>query len=127
MKRPGANPKPHYSPEFAMTSTNRNMRRARLSVELLEDRQVPATFPSPTEQLLLERLNDIRANPTAYGQSINLDLSSVAASQPLAFDALLMDAARGHSADMLARNYFAHTTPEGVTGETRVRNTGFAL
>jgi uncharacterized protein YkwD len=34
-------------------------------------------------------------------------------------------AARGHSADMAARNYFSHTTPEGVDFATRITNAGY--
>jgi uncharacterized protein YkwD len=34
-------------------------------------------------------------------------------------------AARGHSADMAARNYFQHTTPEGVEFSTRITNAGY--
>ena len=37
----------------------------------------------------------------------------------------LTAAARGHSADMAARNYFSHTTPEGVQFGTRIRNAGY--
>ena len=65
-----------------------------LSVEALEDRRVPATLPSPLEQVLLERLNDIRANPAAYGTSIGLNLNNVAPTGPLAFDTNLIQAAR---------------------------------
>ena len=34
-------------------------------------------------------------------------------------------AARGHAADMQARGYFAHDTPEGIDVEKRVLNTGY--
>ena len=34
-------------------------------------------------------------------------------------------AARGHAADMQARGYFAHDTPEGLTVEDRVLKTGY--
>lgn len=38
----------------------------------------------------------------------------------------LRAAARGHSADMAARNYFSHTTPEGVTFAQRITAAGYA-
>jgi uncharacterized protein YkwD len=110
-----------------MLTPTRRPSRTFLAVEELEERRVPATLPSPLEQLLLERLNDIRANPAAYGQTINLNLNNVAASQPLAFDTRLIEAARNHSADMLAQNYSAHVNLAGVTPEGRVRATGFPL
>lgn len=42
--------------------------------------------------------------------------------RPLAPDAELTDVARQHSADMFARGYFAHDTPEGLTPFDRMRN-----
>ena len=49
------------------------------------------------------------------GRSIGftLDLSGVAPSAPLAMDPRLVSAARGHSLDMSARNYFGHIDPAG--------------
>ena len=37
----------------------------------------------------------------------------------------LADAARGHSADMVRRDYFAHTSPTGETFKDRVRAAGY--
>lgn len=82
--------------------------------------------PTAQEQLFLEDLNDARANPAAYGQSIGVDLSYIAPSQPLAFDPLLIEAARLHSQDMNDQDYFAHVTPGGVTPDQRVAQAGFA-
>jgi uncharacterized protein YkwD len=102
-------------------------RRCRLQVEELETRQLlSGTAPTAVEQLFLEELNDARANPAAYGQSIGLDLSNVAPSPPLAFDPLLTEAARLHSMDMAARNYFAHNTPEGVDPGGQIAAVGYA-
>ena len=65
-----------------------------LRVEELETRRVlSGVQPTAAEQLLLEQLNDIRANPAAYGAAIGLDLSGVAPAQPLAIDPLLTQAA----------------------------------
>src|SRR5206468_1483214 len=77
------------------------------------------------EQVMLEDINDARADPPAYGRSIGLDLSGVAPSQPLTFDPLLIEAARLHSQDMNDRRYFAHVTPDGVDSSARIRNAGF--
>jgi uncharacterized protein YkwD len=84
-----------------------------------------AAQPTAVEQLFLEQLNDARANPATYGQLIGLDLSGVAASQPLAFNTSLIAAAQGHSQDMNARNYFDHNTPEGITPFQRMTAAGF--
>ena len=43
----------------------------------------------------------------------------------LAADDRLTAAARGHSADMAARNYFSHTTTEGVEFATRITDAGY--
>src|SRR3954466_4227480 len=96
-------------------------RRTRLAVEELEPRVPPAGVePTPLEQEFLERLNDARANPAAYGTAVGLDLSGVPASAPLAFNTGLVGIARAHSQDMAVRNYFAHETPEGVTPDQRI-------
>lgn len=100
-------------------------KRARLRLEQLEERLAPALAPTATEQLFLERLNDARANPAAYGASIGLDLSTVAASMPLAFDPRLVQAARQHSQDMVARNFFAHTNPDGADPGARLAAAGY--
>src|SRR5262245_50983506 len=100
--------------------------RCRPAVEVLEDRRLLSGYePTPYEQLLLEQLNDARANPAAYGASIGLDLSGVAPSQPLAFNPQLVQAARLHSLDMSARAFFAHTNPDGRNPGQRMRDAGF--
>jgi uncharacterized protein YkwD len=44
---------------------------------------------------------------------------------PLTIDARLAAAARKHSADMLARKYFSHVTPDGVTMAQRIDREGY--
>ncbi|MBY0526055.1 MAG: hypothetical protein K2R98_21855 [Gemmataceae bacterium] len=97
---------------MSFATPRKAQRRAMLVVEELEPRQLLSYQPTPLEQVFLERLNDARANPAAYGQTIGLDLSGVAASQPLAFNTTLIQAARDHSVDMSVRNYFDHYTPD---------------
>jgi uncharacterized protein YkwD len=102
------------------------LRRAPLTFEQLEARELLAGYqPTAVEQLFLEQLNDARANPAAYGPSIGLDLSSVAPSQPLAWSPSLIESARLHSADMNARAYFSHNTPEGIDPGERMSAAGF--
>ena len=45
--------------------------------------------------------------------------------RPLEVDDRLVAAANGHSSDMAARHYFAHTTPEGVTFDERIEQAGY--
>ena len=101
--------------------------RVALELEPLEALLVlSGSVPSVQEQVLLERLNDARANPAAYGRSIGLDLSGVAPAAPLAFNPNLITAARGHAQDMNARNYFGHATPEGARPGARINGAGVA-
>jgi uncharacterized protein YkwD len=82
--------------------------------------------PTPVEQLLLQELNEARAQPAAYGATIGLNLSSVAPAAPLAFNPDLIDAAFLHSQDMSAQGYFAHNTPSGQDPGQRMAAAGFA-
>jgi uncharacterized protein YkwD len=43
----------------------------------------------------------------------------------LQVDDRLASAASAHSADMSDRDYFAHTSPDGVTFDTRILNAGY--
>ncbi|TDV39797.1 CAP domain-containing protein [Actinophytocola oryzae] len=45
---------------------------------------------------------------------------------PLTIDADITAAAQGHASDMAERDYFEHTTPDGVTFDQRIRNAGYA-
>ena len=101
-------------------------RASRLVLEELETRQLLAVFQvSGQEQLLLERLNDARANPAAYGAAIGVDLSNVAASQPLALNPQLVTAARGHAQDMNDQAYFDDIAPGAVDPGKRLTDAGF--
>ena len=84
------------------------------------------------EQLSLERLNRARLLPGAEAavNGIAIDEGipgqlNITAKQPLAMNAALTTAARGHSDDMLSRGFFAHDTPEGTTFTTRISNAGY--
>jgi uncharacterized protein YkwD len=67
-------------------------------------RGIPVNLPG-VEAALVDLTNDIRRR---NGLSV------------LRVDGTCRDAARGHSADMLNRNYFSHTDPEGRTLKERL-------
>jgi uncharacterized protein YkwD len=46
---------------------------------------------------------------------------------PVVVDPVLMKLARGHAQDMIKRNYFSHTTPEGKTYKMRLKEEGIDL
>lgn len=50
---------------------------------------------------------------------------SYPAASALTWNNALAQAAEFHSKDMAARNYFAHTSPQGVTLQTRIEATGY--
>ncbi|TWU37533.1 Dockerin type I repeat protein [Novipirellula aureliae] len=117
-------------------------RRRTLRVESLEQRcmlaaeygfEQPMIDVSSAEQLMVERINWARANPSGeasrLGIGLNDDLDagkiSTTPKQPLAPDASLSRAAELHSLDMILRDYFAHDTPEGVSPWTRAANQGY--
>jgi hypothetical protein len=94
--------------------------------EWLEARSLLSGYsPTAIEQLYLEELNDARFDPAAFGDSLGLNLSAVTPAQPLAMSTLLVESARLHSQDMIAQNYFSHTSPDGMGPEQRIQATGF--
>jgi hypothetical protein len=95
-------------------------------LEELETRCLLAA-PTAVEQVFLERLNDARANPAAYGQSIGVDLSGVAPRPPLAFNTQLIDASLGHSQYMNATGQFNHEGIGDGTPGSRVNAAGFSF
>ncbi|WP_408630228.1 CAP domain-containing protein [Amycolatopsis mongoliensis] len=54
------------------------------------------------------------------------DERSQAGCKPLAEEPHLTEAAQDYSDDMSARNFFAHTNPEGVTFDQRIKNAGYS-
>lgn len=102
------------------------LRGSRLVVERLESREAASGLqPTAAEQYMLERINDIRANPAAYGAAIGVDLSGVAAAPPLAFDPVLVQAARLHAVDMNNQAYVSQITPQGFDPGARLTQLGF--
>jgi uncharacterized protein YkwD len=111
---------------FASPARTRRQASAAPRLETLEDRMVLTGYtPTAQEQLFLERLNDARANPAVYGLSVGVDLSGVAASQPLAFDTRLIQSSRDHSQDMSTANYFGHNGSDGSTPFQRMSADGY--
>ena len=104
--------------------------------------------PTPLEQQALELINRARSNPTqegvildsvntaysidarnrkpAFFTNLRAQLAAYPTAAPLAFHPKLIASARAHSADMLARNYFAHVNPEGKDPTARGAAQGYA-
>ncbi|THF71810.1 CAP domain-containing protein [Deinococcus sp. Arct2-2] len=74
---------------------------------------------SAEEAQVLREVNAARAVPRTCGDV------AYAAAAPVAWNGFLAVAARAHTADMAARNYFAHISPEGGTLVTRAEAAGY--
>lgn len=68
---------------------------------------------------ILQQINLARTSGRVCGTQI------FTATRALAWNDILFSAAAKHSADMATRNYFSHTTPEGVTFSQRLSNEGY--
>ncbi|HSL54207.1 MAG TPA: CvpA family protein [Pyrinomonadaceae bacterium] len=83
--------------------------------------------PDSDERVTLPfKVENTRPRPDLEKQMLDLvNQERVAAGlNPLAPDPELTEVARRHSADMFARGYFAHDTPEGLTPFDRMRDAG---
>jgi hypothetical protein len=89
---------------------------------------------SASEVYLSELVNRARANPTAEGVRLGIDLtvgltSAEAArlvpQEPLALNQYLTAAARAHSLDMATRNFFDHVNPDGQSPTDRAHAAGY--
>ncbi len=100
---------------------------------------VPYSHGDPTndEQYVLEIINRARANPTAEGTRLGIDitqnypttdppLSPVGPRPPLAMNAQLLAAARAHSQDMWTRAFFDHVNPDTLGPGERITNAGYS-
>lgn len=93
----------------------------------------PAVGNTVLEQLSLERINRARLRPVSEAAGFGISLNegilfgqiSSAPKQPVTMNTQLRQAAQQHGQDMLARNYFDHNSPEGVTPFDRMNNFGY--
>jgi uncharacterized protein YkwD len=77
---------------------------------------IPTASPKPTGNAAME---------AAVLTLVNQERAKVSGCKPLVADSRLTTAARAHSADMAANNYFDHTTPSGVEFGTRIKRAGY--
>jgi hypothetical protein len=92
----------------------------------------PVVPVSSLDQLALERVNRARLRPAEeaarYGIALDEGIPGqlgIFPRQPVAMNAPLRAAAAAHSLDMLTRNYFDHTTPEGDSPFARMNQAGY--
>jgi uncharacterized protein YkwD len=91
---------------------------------------VPATTtpPAPTTTAAPPPVTTTPPDPSTQAQVVGLVNAARqdAGCDPLTSDTSLATAAQRHAADMASRDYFEHTTPEGVTFDQRIRNAGYS-
>ena len=92
---------------------------------------------SPQEGTLLELINQARQNPLAVAASLGMDPEKILKDlpelekilkeglPPVTFNNVLYDAARAHTVDMFANNYYSHVSPDGRGYEARIRDAGY--
>lgn len=122
---------------FFQRQDRRRCRQATASaafVDILEPRLLlTAVNLADEEQLVLELINRARANPNAEASRLGIALNaglpagtiSSTPKQPLAANQQLQNASVAHSLDMIARDFFAHTNPSGVTPGGRATAAGY--
>jgi hypothetical protein len=68
---------------------------------------------------------DARLRKPSFFTNLRAEFASYPAVPPLAFNSKLLQAARGHSQDMIARNFFAHVNPSGQDPTARAAAAGY--
>jgi len=118
-----------------MRRPTRPARAAGASFEPLEARALLSYAWTAQEVYLLELVNRARFDPIAESARLGIDLTlglsaaelfRLAPSEPLAFTAILNDAARDHARDMADRAFFAHINPDGLDPTQRAAALGYS-
>lgn len=74
-----------------------------------------------------DRLNQIRSNPTKYGESVGVDLSYVKPMPALNWNDVLAKVAQQKAQDMADRNYFSHVSLDGCGVNILMNQAGYKL
>jgi uncharacterized protein YkwD len=86
-----------------------------------------ATLDKAQATAAFKYLNLVRKNPGAHSKEIGVNLSKVAARPQLVWNATLAKVAEQKALDMARRNYFSHTTPEGLGINFMIDRAGYRL
>jgi len=89
----------------------------------------PPVAPPPTTRPPTSSAPVDPADPAAMELRVvelsNQERAAAGCNRPLVVDNRLAAAAQGHSTDMATRNYFSHTTPDGVDFAARITEAGY--
>ena len=81
--------------------------------------------PSDLEQLLLERINQTRADPSRQGAHLGVSIRDGPPRQPLVFNAALLRASEDHSRYLIAEGTFSHQGAGGSSARQRMAAAGY--
>ncbi len=93
--------------------------------------------PSPQDEALLALINQARQNPLAVAASMGMDPEKILKDlpelekilkeglPPVTFNGKLAEAARAHTADMFAKGYYSHVSPDGRDYDARIKDSGY--
>ena len=107
-----------YSLAFASCDDDDDDSSASYAIDDIQDGEVVSAF---------NKLNAVRANPSAYSSEMGVDLSGIEASDALVWDACLAKAAQQKAEDMANKNYFSHVDLDGYGMNYRIYKAGYAL
>ncbi|MCX5839676.1 MAG: CAP domain-containing protein [Deltaproteobacteria bacterium] len=94
-------------------------------------------LPSPQDEALLALINEARQNPLGVAAAMGMDPDKILKDlpelekilkeglPPLTFNGNLFEAARAHTTDMLANNYYSHVSPDGRGYDARIHEAGY--
>ena len=86
-----------------------------------------ATLDKAEATAAFESLNNVRADPPAFGKEIGVDLSKIGPRPKLRWDANLAKAAEAKALDMAQRDFFGHVDPDGFGMNVRMDRAGYRL
>ncbi|MEN8148627.1 MAG: CAP domain-containing protein [Planctomycetota bacterium] len=76
--------------------------------------------PTAAEQMVLERVNAVRADPDAFAAKFGYATGLYPARPPVVMSAALLTVARNHSRDMMENERFSHVSSDGKKANARV-------
>jgi uncharacterized protein YkwD len=75
----------------------------------------------------VEYLNRVRQKPASFSDDVGVDLNGVRPRPALRWNPILARVAERKAIDMARRNYFSHTTPEGLGINRMIHAAGYRL
>ncbi len=114
-----AAPLPAPTAVDAPVTTSNSPSPATVAPTVANDFSCALNEPGGIQAEVMQRVNALRASGAVCGTT------AMAPVGPLAWNNTLLKAARAHSADMAANNYFSHTGRDGRSAAQRITDAGY--